>query len=164
MRALRVPNYVQTQAMPNHGIAHDIDEILERIEQGESMRQIANDLGVNVSTVSRWLDADEQRSARAMRRSAEAWLDRGLGAIEQAMNRSSGIDPTAARAYAQECARRAAIRNPHYREQQSVQHVGADGGAIRVDVIERRVVRPTDAIDVTPRAIGGGSMDGGGHG
>ena len=127
-----------------------IETILERIEQGESMREIAHSIGVNVSTVSRWLDSDpqtEQQSARAMSRSAEAWLDRGLQAVQDAMPRASGIDSSAARAYAQECARRAAIRNPQYREQQAVTHTGA----INVAVIERRIIR---AIPLAERVDG----------
>ena len=127
-----------------------IETILERIEQGESMREIAHSIGVNVSTVSRWLDSDpqtEQQSARAMSRSAEAWLDRGLQAVQDAMPRASGIDSSAARAYAQECARRAAIRNPQYRDQQAVTHTGA----INVAVIERRIIR---AIPLAERVDG----------
>ena len=127
-----------------------IEQILQRIENGESQSEIARDIGVNQSMVSRWLDSTpeiEHRSARAMSRSAEAWLDRGLQAVQDAMPRASGIDSSAARAYAQECARRAAIRNPQYREQQAVTHTGA----INVAVIERRIIR---AIPLAERVDG----------
>jgi hypothetical protein len=43
-----------------------------------------------------------------------------MDTLEQALRRDSGIDSTAARAYAQECARRAAIRNPQYRDKVDV--------------------------------------------
>ena len=49
--------------------------------------------------------------------------------IESSLSKSGDVDPTAARAYAQECARRAAIRNPKYREQRGVEH----SGEIKVD-------------------------------
>ena len=45
-----------------------------------------------------------------MLESAEAWLDRGLDAIENTFDAHRG------RYIAQECARRAGIRNMHYRE------------------------------------------------
>lgn len=111
-----------------------IDWIIEAIHQGRSQAEIAALLGVSAGIVSLWLDRDAEtieRSARARQSSAEAWLDRGLTAIESAMKRSSGVDATAARAYAQECARRAAIRNPAYRERTGVEITGAKGGPIR---------------------------------
>ena len=52
--------------------------------------------------------------------SAEAWLDKGLAKIESSMSKSGDVDPSAARAYAQECARRAAIRNPIYKDKAQV--------------------------------------------
>jgi hypothetical protein len=54
-----------------------------------------------------------------------------LEAIESSMLKNSGVDPHAARAYAQECARRAAIRNPAYREKTGVEITGAKGGPIQ---------------------------------
>lgn len=99
-----------------------LDEILERITDGDSQAEIAKDLGVGVMTLSDYLNRDSVsvRSARARLESAEAWLDKGLQAIKDAMRKDSGLDATAARAYAQECARRAAIRNPRYNERLSV--------------------------------------------
>ena len=85
-----------------------LEGICSRIEQGHSMTEIAESLGTDVSQLCRYLDRSEQaiqRSARAMRRSAEAWLDRGLRAVQDALDKKGNIDPSAARAYAQECAR-----------------------------------------------------------
>src|SRR5205823_5365885 len=101
-----------------------LEGICSRIEQGHSMTEIAESLGTDVSQLCRYLDRSEQaiqRSARAMRRSAEAWLDRGLRAVQDALDKKGNIDPSAARAYAQECARRAAVRNPAYRERAGVE-------------------------------------------
>ena len=99
-----------------------LDEILERIEDGESQASIAASLKVSTGALSAYLNRDgvAERSAQARQSSAEAWLDKGLQAIKDAMDKSSGLDATAARAYAQECARRAAIRNPRYNERLSV--------------------------------------------
>lgn len=111
-----------------------IDWIIEQIHGGHSQASIAKALGVSAGTVSLWLDRDAdtiERSARARIASAEAWLDRGLEVVESALKRADGIDATAARAYAQECARRAAIRNPAYREKTGVEITGAKGGPIQ---------------------------------
>lgn len=104
--------------------AHGIDAICAMIANGKTQREIADDVGVAVSSLSDWLRGDETRreqSARAMLHSAEAWLDRGLDVLGSALERGNGIDASAARAYAQECARRAAVRNPAYRDKSDVQ-------------------------------------------
>lgn len=95
--------------------------ILERIQSGVSMTEIANELGCNVGSLSRWLHADPQRSARAtsvMTESAESWLDRGLQALTEAASDNAEIQR--ARAIEQHCARRAAVRNPLYRDKVDV--------------------------------------------
>lgn len=95
------------------------DDVIARIVAGETYREIAAAYGIDVAVLHRWMQDDPQRSARArdaLERSAEAWLDRGLATIESALARDGNIDPSAARAYAQECARRAAVRNPRYRD------------------------------------------------
>ena len=94
-----------------------IEAIAERIEAGETQTEIARSIGCSTSQVNRWLHADPQRSARvrdAMSASAESWLDKGMQVIEDAPGTMAEIQR--ARALAQECARRAAIRNPAYRE------------------------------------------------
>ena len=104
-----------------------IETICDRIGAGESQRDIVAGLGMSVMGLNRWLHANADhalQSARARSESAEAWLDKGLAAIESSMSKSGDVDPHAARAYAQECARRAAIRNPQYRERTSVDVTG----------------------------------------
>ena len=96
-----------------------LDRILLRITAGESQASIARSMDIDPGNLSRELQRDDdvaQRSARARLDSAEAWLDKGLDVIESALRKDAGIDATAARAYAQECARRAAVRNPAYRD------------------------------------------------
>ena len=103
-------------------------EIIDRIESGTSQAEIARDLGVTPGALSMFLSSDPERaerSARARLTSAEAWLDRGLEVIASALDKQSGIDATAARAYEQACARRAAVRNPAYRDKVELQHSGS---------------------------------------
>lgn len=111
----------------------DFEKILSRIEGGESQREIAASYKVSVSTLNGYINADDkcERSALAREMSAESWLDRGLDAIESALSKSGDVDPSAARAYAQECARRAAVRNPKYRDKVSAEISGANGGPIQ---------------------------------
>jgi len=103
-----------------------LEPICQRIEGGESQAEIARSLGVSPSALSSWLNREEnaERSARAREASAESWLDRGLETLERALNKGGNVDATAAKAYAQECARRAAIRNPRYVEKTAHQHSG----------------------------------------
>ena len=108
-----------------------LDWIWGEIERGESQASIALALHISVGTLSNWLNTPErlERSARARQASAEAWLDKGFNYLLQSLQRSSGIDSNAARALAQECARRAAIRNPAYREKNETKlEVGGVGG------------------------------------
>ena len=99
-----------------------IEMLCERIEAGESYRELAESLGIAVSTVHAYLCLPNnlERSERARTKSAEAWLDRGLVMIESSLSKSGDVDPSAARAYAHECARRAAVRNPVYKDKAQV--------------------------------------------
>lgn len=124
------------------------DYALDRIYEGDSFTEIAKALGMTHGRISQILGRDEEtanRSARAKAASAEAWLDKGLAAVHDAMSdpsyQGSGTDSGSARAYAQECARRAAIRNPAYREKTGVELSGPGGAPIR-----------TIAATVTPEA------------
>lgn len=66
------------------------DEIISAIEGGKSIARIAAELGVNRSTLSRWLRADEQRSARA-REARELSADAYDEAAEDAI--TTAADP-----------------------------------------------------------------------
>lgn len=122
----------------------DIESLLEHVRDGMTYREIGAKYGVNASTICRWLAADEeiaQQSARARQDSAEAWLDRGMSYLESALSKESGLDAGAARALAQECARRAAIRNPKYRDNQKVE-LSTDPDNPLIHKIVREVVDP----------------------
>lgn len=139
-----------------------IDWILSEVRSGESQAAIAQALNVGASTLCGWLASDEiheghelsvaERSAQARRDSAEAWLDKGLQAVRDAMSdpayKGTGTDSGAARAYAQECARRAAIRNPAYREQRDakVELSAPGGGPVRVVALQSSMTPEQAAI------------------
>ncbi|MGL4575570.1 MAG: hypothetical protein ACRCV9_12380 [Burkholderiaceae bacterium] len=112
--------------------AADLEAICQRIEAGDSQAEIAASLGVSQYTLSVFLAKEEntKRSARARLASAEAWLDKGLKVIESALDKQGGIDASAAKAYEQACARRAALRNPAYRDKHDHTLTGADGGPV----------------------------------
>jgi len=106
-------------------------EILSRIRAGESQSEIAQGLGVHVATLNRYLNDAERaiETDAAKRDSAEAWLDRAMAELEQAKGKDNA-EVTRAKAVAQECARRAGIRNPRYSEKQQVELSGPDGGPV----------------------------------
>ena len=112
-----------------------IEEVLTRIESGESQADIARSLHISVGSLSNYLAAPDiaERSARARSNSAEAWLDKGLSVINAALMRDAGYDSTAVRAYAQECARRAAIRNPAYRDKVDMTGTVSHAVTLKVD-------------------------------
>jgi hypothetical protein len=83
-------------------------------------------------------EKNRDHSARALLNSAESWLDRGFEAIVKA-DASDGrysAEIQKARAIAQECARRAAIRNPRYSDRQTVQHTDADGNNLTIQLVQ----------------------------
>ena len=99
-----------------------IDTICRRIESGEDDGTIASSLGMDRMSLRQWIKGREHEDVikSAREESAEAWLDDGLNTIRSSLSKDNGIDSGAARAYAQECARRAAIRNPRYRDKQTI--------------------------------------------
>lgn len=122
---------------------------LERVIDGHSYREIAQTLGVSKTSLYYALEATpelRERSVRARLASAESWLDNGLQTlIEAAATRDNAVI-TAARYIAQECARRAAIRNPAYKEKAEVAITGKDGGPLRVATISASVTAEQAAL------------------
>lgn len=117
---------------PEKLAAVGIDAICARIEAGESQAEIAKSLKVHASDLCRWLGQPRhaKRAAAARETSAEAWLDRGLEAVRSSLKKKGAVDPAAAKAFAQECARRAALRNPRYVEKTAHEFSGPNGGPI----------------------------------
>ena len=110
-----MPEPIKKRGQPSKQPA-DMSGILAQIRDGKTHREIATGLGVSHGTLCDWLSqpAYAEHSARAMLESAEAWLDRGLHAIEDTEDAHRG------RYIAQECARRAGVRNMHYRDRMSI--------------------------------------------
>lgn len=127
-------------------IAIDTAAALQMVEDGKSYADIAVELKVSRTSLMRALDAlDNSAHARARSNSAEMWMERGLQPLEQALDKGSNIDAGAARAYAQECARRAALRNPAYRESNKTELTGPNGGPVEFTRITRTIVKTNDA-------------------
>lgn len=119
-----------------------IDAICERIENGETYTEIAQSIGCNVAQVHRWINSDDDRaqaSARARTASAEQWLDRGLAPLRDALQKNGDIDASAARAYAQECARRAAIRNPQYGDSTTIRGDSKQPLAVTITEVQAKL-------------------------
>ena len=94
-----------------------IDQLCERIEAGDDYRAIAEWAGVSLHALWRYLRATPERAeqtVRANEASADALLAKGRAYIESSLSKKGDIDPTAARALAQEYARLAGIRNKAY--------------------------------------------------
>lgn len=87
-----------------------IDAICERIEDGESLADIAKGLGVPKRTLSNWVASDDARSARAREAriaSADACDDAAMAAL-----RDPTLEPQRAREIAQHYRWRAKTRDP----------------------------------------------------
>ena len=140
---LTEPLTLSIQSMPIAAPAQDklrtigTDAIIDMIYAGQSQAEIALAVGCDPALINRWLHADPQRSARAraaMAESAEAWIDRGHAYLVGAASDNAEIQR--ARALEQHCARRAAIRNPRYRDNVSVEHTGQ----VELRSITRRII------------------------
>jgi transposase-like protein len=105
-----------------HGLTED--QVLQRIEAGESINQIAATLGVNRSNLWRWLEADSQRSARAKSSrmiSAQAWEEKAEDVLKDADN---PFALAKARELAHHYRWRASKISPAYGEKIQTEHSG----------------------------------------
>ncbi len=135
------------QLTPRARIEHfGFDGILDSIRAGKSQSEIAKSLGVHCATLTRFLREDDERARRtdrAMADSAEAWLDRGLEAIEEARGGDTA-EVQRVRIFAQECARRAAIRNPRYSERNQIELSGPDGRPVQIQPVAVSIYLPSN--------------------
>jgi len=105
-----------------------IDHILDLIYAGQSQTEIARNLNISVASLNGYIHSRPEWSARAKQvyqESAESWIDRGHAYLVEAASDNAEIQR--ARALEQHCARRAAIRNPRYRDKVDVQHSRQQG-------------------------------------
>ena len=122
-----------------------IEEVCARVLAGDTITDIVKGCGVSLCTFYSWVEREENKEAfaRAKEKSAESWLDKGLKPLEEALYKDSGIDASAAKAYAQECARRAALRNMKYVDKTAHTISGDENGApVKIERIERVIVNP----------------------
>ena len=129
--------------------------ILEQIMGAKSILEFAKEHKLPYGSVWNWLflhDADRSvRAKYAMTASAESWTDRGLQALQEAPADQAEI--ARARAIEQHCARRAAIRNPQYRDKADID---ISGQVQHVTAIRRLVIEPVappvlEVEDAVPR-------------
>jgi Helix-turn-helix domain of resolvase len=97
---------------------YGIDQVIERLGQGETQTEIAREIGVSVMTVNRAIHADELTSARvreAQRLSAERWELEAARILEEAQQQIrdepgiSGAIVALARERSQSAYRRASV-------------------------------------------------------
>lgn len=103
------------------------DEILSRIESGESISQISESVGHNRSRLHRWLDENPERSARAVlsrRISAAAYDDLAESCIQKASN---AFQLAKAKDLAHHYRWRASKISPDYSEKIKTEHSGSIG-------------------------------------
>ena len=118
------------------------------VTDGKTYDEIAKEMNVCRATVLNKLGAfDDSAHARARSISAESWLDRGLSSLQEALDKNGSTDAGAARAYDHACARRAALRNPLYRESKTTELTGAGGGPVQViqKIVIESVAASTDS-------------------
>lgn len=113
------------------------DDIIERIECGESIAGVASEIGCNRSVLWKWLEADEKRSARATRArqiATMAWDDKAETGISQA---NDAFELSRAKELAHHYRWRASKIDPS-RYGDKVENVLS--GEVGVRTIERRII------------------------
>lgn len=109
------------------------DEVISAIENGNSIARIATQLGCNRSVLWRWLEADEQRSARSVRArqiAAGAWDEMAQKGIEDAKD---PFELSKAKEMAHHYRWRASKIAPKvYGEKTETTLTGPDGGPVQI--------------------------------
>jgi hypothetical protein len=124
-----------------------IDAVCSRIINGETMTAIAKSAGADMATLTVWLAADENRSARAREariQAARAWDERATEAIERA---ADPFELSKAKELAHHYRWRASKIAPRdYGDR--VQHSGdEDGGPLQVVVRSFAIAQAPGAIE-----------------
>jgi hypothetical protein len=86
-----------------------LDEVLALVEEGHSTREICARIGTRPAHLTRWIGSTEGADSRvraSRTKAAQAWLDRGLAALEDA---DSAIGLAKAREIAQICRKYASV-------------------------------------------------------
>ena len=119
----------------------DLDELLDQIEDGTSLRKLAKIYGLSNSRLHEYLHATPERAeryARALELSADALIDEGRRVLESALDKSAGIDATAAKGLNDALLKVAGWRNRKYSDKPQT--------AIQVNVSQQALALPAGAI------------------
>lgn len=120
-----------------------LDGVCARICDGDTMTGIAQSLGITFGSLSTWLEASPERSARtreARALAARQWDEQALTKIE---NASDAFELSKAKEVAHHLRWRATKIAPAYSDRQAVELTGKDGGPIQTEALtpEARRVR-----------------------
>lgn len=119
--------------------AYGLDQICSDIVGGESMTSICGRIGVHISSLIEWIEADPQRSARARAAralSARVWDQKAEEVIASAPDRF-GLEK--ARELAHHYRWRAkAIAPREYGDRVTNEHTGAGGGPIALAAVDMK--------------------------
>jgi hypothetical protein len=97
-----------------------LDNVLALTEEGHSNREVCLRVGTRPNHLSRWIasiEAGETRAREAKRKAAQAWVDRGLAALE---NATGALELAKAREIALMCRKYAALCDPSYSDRVQV--------------------------------------------
>lgn len=97
-----------------------LDEVLALIVEGHSQRELCLRIGTRPSHLQRWIDSTEgavSRAREARKMAAQAWVDRGLAAIADAV---TPMDLAKGREMALMCRKYAALCDPSYSDRVQV--------------------------------------------
>lgn len=121
--------------MTKSGILDEIgvDAICERLAGGESLRQIARDVGVHNGTLCRWLTSDEDRAQHYARAREMAGHKAASEVMEIADDRSLGADERRVMIDARKWAA-GRMAGKYYGDRQRLEHTGEDGGPVVTEI------------------------------
>lgn len=113
--------------------AHGIDAVCEAVADGKTLTAIAQDVGVSIGSLSAWLDADPERSARARearKATARMWDEKAEQRLDSA---ADPFELAKARELASHFRWRASKIAPgDYGDRLTTEHTGPGGGPVQV--------------------------------
>lgn len=115
---------------------YGIDWVCDQLLELRMLTEIARDAAVGLSTLSSWIAASPERSARvrdARRLAAEAWVERAEQVVLDAKN---GFELQRARELAHHYRWKASKISPQFNDKVVQEHTGPGGGPVAVTKIE----------------------------
>lgn len=115
---------------------YGLDWVCEQVLELRSLTAIAEDAGVGLATLLRWITADAERSTRvnqARRVAAEAWVEKAEQVVADAQN---NFEFQKARELAHHYRWRASKISPQYNDKVVQEHTGPGGGPVSITKIQ----------------------------